>query len=117
MLQEACSHFNNKRCPLDPDVAAGFCGLHNVRHEQNGGAPVSNKKIELVKEIVQAGSDVAELATDAGVPGIGLMVIFVQGFYERHLQKRFAKFLSDAKVDQAMIDKILSDENYASMLL
>ena len=40
MLQEAGSHFNNKRCPLDPDVAAGFCGLHNVRHEQNGGAPV-----------------------------------------------------------------------------
>lgn len=75
---------------------------------------MSNKKIEWGKEIAQAGSDVAELAKDAGIPGIGLLANFAQSFYERHLQKRFSKFLSDAEVDKTMIDKILSDENYAN---
>lgn len=75
---------------------------------------MSNKRIEWGKEIAQAGNEVAELAKDAGVPGIGLLATFAQHFYERHLQKRFSKFLSDAEVDQEMIDKILADENYAN---
>lgn len=75
---------------------------------------MSNKRIEWGKEIAQAGNDVAELAKDAGVPGIGLLATFAQHFYEQHLQKRFSKFLSDAEVDQEMIGKILADENYAN---
>lgn len=75
---------------------------------------MSNKKIEWGKEIAQAGSDVAELAKDAGIPGIGLLATFAQHFYDQHLQKRFSKFLRDAEVDREMIDKILADENYAN---
>ncbi|WP_338415877.1 hypothetical protein [uncultured Sphaerotilus sp.] len=75
---------------------------------------MSNKRIEWGKEIAQAGNDVAELAKDAGIPGIGLLATFAQNFYERHLQKRFSKFLSDAEIDQEMIGKILADENYAN---
>lgn len=75
---------------------------------------MSNKKIEWGKEIAQTGSDLAELAKDAGVPGVGLLAKFAQHFYEEHLQKRFSKFLSDAEVDQEMIEKILADENYAN---
>ncbi len=31
MLQEVCSHLNNKMYRLGPDVSNGFCGLHCVR--------------------------------------------------------------------------------------
>jgi 8-oxo-dGTP pyrophosphatase MutT (NUDIX family) len=31
MLQEVCSIFKNQMYRLDPDVSAGFCGLHCVR--------------------------------------------------------------------------------------
>ena len=30
MLQEVCSHLNNKMYRLGPDVSTGFCGLHYV---------------------------------------------------------------------------------------
>ena len=73
-----------------------------------------DKRIEWGKEIVQAGSDVTDLAKDAGVPGIGLLAKFAQRFYDRHLQKRFAKFLSDAEVNEKMIDQISADENYSN---
>ena len=73
-----------------------------------------DKKVEWGKEIVQGGSDVAELAKDVDIPGIGLLAKFAQSFYDNHLQKRFAKFLSDAEVDQQMIDKISADENYSN---
>ena len=78
--------------------------------------PVQDKKIEWGKEIVQAGSDVADLSKDVGIPGIGLLAKFVQRFYDKHLQKRFEKFLSDAEVDEEMIDKISADENYSNYL-
>ena len=73
-----------------------------------------NKSIEWGKEIAQTGSDVAELAKDVGIPGIGLLAKFAQRFYDKHLQKRFAKFLSDAELDQEMIDKISADEDYSN---
>ena len=73
-----------------------------------------DKKIEWGKEIVQAGSDIATLAKDVGIPGIGLLAKFAQRFYDKHLQKRFAKFLSDAEVNEEMINKISADENYSN---
>ncbi len=75
---------------------------------------MNDKKIEWGKEIVQAGSDVADLAKDVGVPGIGLLAKFAQRFHDKHLQKRFAKFLADAEVDEEMIDKILANEDYSN---
>ena len=73
-----------------------------------------DKKIEWGKEIVQAGSDIATIAKDVGIPGVGLLAKFIQRFYDKHLQKRFAKFLSDAEVDEEMINKISADENYSN---
>ena len=75
---------------------------------------MSNKKIECAKEIAQTVSDVAELAKDAGVPGIGLLATFTQNFYKQHLNKRFSKFLSDAAIDHGMVEKILENEDYTN---
>jgi len=33
ILQEVCSHFNNKMYRLCPDVFTVFCGLHYVRRQ------------------------------------------------------------------------------------
>jgi hypothetical protein len=74
---------------------------------------VSDKKIEWGKEIVQTGSDVAELAKDVGIPGVGLIAKFAQHFYNKHLQKRFEEFLAAAEVDEELIEKILADEAYS----
>jgi len=78
---------------------------------------MQDKKIEWGKEIVQAGSDVATLAKDVGIPGIGLLAKFAQRFYDKHLQKRFEKFLADAEVGEEMINKISADENYSKRFL
>ena len=75
---------------------------------------MQNKKIEWGKEIVQAGSDAAELAKDVGIPGVGLLARFAQHFYEKHLQKRFEKFVSDAEIDEELISKISADETYSN---
>lgn len=75
---------------------------------------MQDKKIEWGKEITQAGSDVATLAADSGIPGVGLLAKFAQSFYNKHLQKRFEKFISDAEVDEEMIAKILEDETYSN---
>jgi len=77
---------------------------------------VQDKKIEWGKEIIQAGSDVASLANDSGIPGIGLLAKFVQVFYDKHLQKRFEKFLSDSEIDGEMMHRICEDENYSNYL-
>jgi hypothetical protein len=69
---------------------------------------MEDKRIEWGKEIVQAGSDFA------GIPGVGLLSKFAQHFYEKHLQKRFEKFISDAEVDKEMIKKISEDETYSN---
>lgn len=71
-------------------------------------------KIEWGKEIAQTGNDIADLAKDVGVPGIGLIARFAQHFYDKHLQKRFEKFVADAEVDQGLIDKIVSSESYSN---
>ena len=75
---------------------------------------MQNKKIEIGKEIIQATSDVADLAKDTGIPGIGLLATFAQHFYDKHLQKRFAFFLSDAEVDSKMIENIIENEDYSN---
>jgi len=75
---------------------------------------MNKNKFEWSKEVVQAGSDIAGLAAGAGVPGIGLVGKFVQNFYEKQLQKRFEKFISDADIDQDLLDRISKDESYSN---
>jgi hypothetical protein len=75
---------------------------------------MQDKKIEWGKEIIQTGSDVSSLAKDVGIPGIGLLAKFAQHFYDEHLRKRFEKFLSNAEVDNEMINKITENENYSN---
>jgi hypothetical protein len=75
---------------------------------------VNNKSIDRGMDVIQAGSDLSQLAQETGVPGVGLLGRFAQHFYQRHLQKRFEKFASDAAVDESMIEKIVSDENYSN---
>ncbi|PRY65365.1 hypothetical protein B0H98_103309 [Vreelandella songnenensis] len=75
---------------------------------------MQNNKVEWGKEIVQAGSDAAGLAKDVGIPGVGLLARFAQHFYDKHLQKRFEKFVSDAEVDEELISKVLVDETYSN---
>ena len=69
---------------------------------------MEDKRMEWGKEIIQVGSDVA------GIPGIGLLSKFAQHFYDKHLQKRFEKFISDAEIDEEMIKNILEDERYSN---
>lgn len=75
---------------------------------------MSEKKFEWGKEVVQAGSELAEMAQGVGTPGIGLVAHFAQSFYERQLQKRFGKFVTEAEVDQDLIQRILSDETHSN---
>lgn len=74
----------------------------------------NSDRIEWGKEILQAGSDIAEIGKDAGIPGIGLLARFTQTFYNSHLEKRFEKFISDAELDAEMIEKISNDETYSN---
>ncbi len=69
---------------------------------------MQDKKIDLGKEIIKTGGKVA------GIPGVELIIMFVQHFLDKHLKKRFAKFISDAEVDMEMIDKILKNETYSN---
>lgn len=77
---------------------------------------MSKNKIEWGKEIAQTGSDFSEIAKDVGIPGIGLVARFAQHFYDKHLQKRFEKFISEANIDGDLINKISSDEVYSNCL-
>ena len=69
---------------------------------------VQKERIEWGKEVVQAGSEAA------GILGVGLIVKFAHHFYDKHLQKRFEKFISDAEVDSEMISQIIEDETYSN---
>jgi hypothetical protein len=71
---------------------------------------MNSNSIEWGKEIVQAGSNITEIAKDVGIPGVGSPACFSQNFYEKHLQQRFEKFLSYAEIDQESVDNIMSDE-------
>lgn len=75
---------------------------------------MSKNKFDWGIKAFQATSDVAELATGAGVPGSGLIVSFSQFFYDKYLQKRFKKFITEAEVDQELIDEICNDEAYSN---
>lgn len=75
---------------------------------------MNSNSIEWGKEIVQFGSDIAELTKDVGVPGVGLLARFGQHFYEKHLQQRFERFVSTAEIDQELLKKIISDETYSN---
>ncbi|WP_083829086.1 hypothetical protein [Delftia sp. Cs1-4] len=74
------------------------------------------KKNDWGKEIIQAGSDVAGLASDAGIPGIGLIAKFADHFYNKHLQNRFKKFVSDAEIDDKLLSEIAENESYSNYL-
>jgi len=74
---------------------------------------MNHKIIEWGKEIVQAGSDIADL-TKVTIPGIGLLARFVQHFYNKHLQNRFEAFVAGAELDTEFIDKIMSNETYSN---
>ncbi len=75
---------------------------------------VSEKKIEWGKELLSAGSEVAELADSSGIPGVGLLGKFALVFYERQLRRRFSRFVTDAEVDESLVRKIISDETYSN---
>ncbi|ADP96732.1 hypothetical protein ABWH88_05275 [Marinobacter adhaerens] len=75
---------------------------------------MSQKKFEWGKEVLQAGNDVAGLAKDVGIPGIGLLARFAQEFYDTHLQRRFERFVSDAEIDEEFIESILDNETYSN---
>lgn len=62
----------------------------------------------------QFGSDLAEIAVGSGIPGVGTIVGFSRFFYDKYLQGRFEKFLTEAEVNQELIDKICDDEVYAN---
>lgn len=63
---------------------------------------------------LQFGSDLAEIAVGSGIPGVGAIVGFSRLFYDKYLQGRFEKFLTEAEVNQELIDKICDDEVYAN---
>ena len=75
---------------------------------------MQEKKIEWSKEIIQTCSDLAGLSNDIGIPGIGLLAKFAQHFCDVHLQKRFVKFLSNAEIDNELINRITENENYSN---
>lgn len=75
---------------------------------------MTNKYLEWGKEIAQTGSEVSDLASDIGVPGIGLIAKFAEHFYNKQLQKRFVTFISNAEVDEDLLTKISSDETYSN---
>ncbi|UST52943.1 hypothetical protein NF681_11370 [Comamonadaceae bacterium OTU4NAUVB1] len=77
---------------------------------------MSSKKIEIGREITEGVSEVLQAAGEAGIPGIGLVARVARTYYDRHLQKKFHTFLSDAEIDQDMINKIVADENYSNHL-
>ncbi|EQM94214.1 hypothetical protein DW203_13840 [Citrobacter portucalensis] len=75
---------------------------------------MKKNNIEWGKEIIQAGSDVAGLAKDVGIPGVGLVARFIQHFYDTQLQKRFEKFISDAEIDEQLLSKVSESEIYSN---
>lgn len=79
-----------------------------------GSLHVGHKKIAWGKEIAQTGNEIAGLARDVGVPSIGLLGRFAQHFYDKHLQRRFERFIAAADLDTEFIDKVASDETYSN---
>ncbi|HDH7803695.1 hypothetical protein RZO85_06120 [Raoultella ornithinolytica] len=75
---------------------------------------MKDKNLEWVKEFAQTGSEVYDLAKDVGVPGIGLTAKIIQLFLNKHLQKRFDTFISNAEVDEDLLSKISSSETYSN---
>lgn len=73
-----------------------------------------HRKIEWGKEIAETGSQIAGLAQDVGVPGIGVLAKFANNFYDKHLQKRFEKFITDSDVDEVFLEKILHNESHSN---
>jgi hypothetical protein len=75
---------------------------------------MENKKIEWGMEAVQLGSEVANLASGVGIPGIGLIGKFAQGFYNRYMISRFDNFCNNVEIDEELIQKIQDNENYSN---
>lgn len=65
-------------------------------------------------ETLQLVSDAAEMVAGSGVPGIGLIGMFAQNFYNQHLKKRFEDFCTNAEIDNDLIQKIQKNENFSN---
>jgi len=77
---------------------------------------MNNKKIEWGMEAIQLGSEIADVTKDLGVPGLGLIGKFSQVFYDKYLHLRFSKFCSDCDLNEELLKKIQSNEDYSNCL-
>lgn len=75
---------------------------------------MENKKIEWTKEVAQLASEIADVTKDIGIPGVGIIGKFAQEFYSRHLISRFNDFCKNAEIDEELIHKIQSNEDYSN---
>lgn len=75
---------------------------------------MENKKIEWTKEVVQLASEIADVSKDIGIPGVGIVGKFAQDFYNRYLISRFNDFCKNAEIDEDLLLKIQSNENYSN---
>jgi hypothetical protein len=77
---------------------------------------MSKTKNDIAKEFIQAGNDIAGLAADVGIPGIGLVTKITEIFYEKHLSKRFENFIKNSEIDIDIISKIQNDDDHMNRL-
>lgn len=75
---------------------------------------MENKKIEWTKEVVQLANEIADVSKDIGIPGVGIVGKFAQDFYNRYLISRFNDFCKNAEIDEDLLLKIQSNENYSN---
>jgi hypothetical protein len=69
-----------------------------------------SKAVEWGMEVANAANELS----DVGVPGVGLIGRFAQGYYNNYLEKRFEDFCNQADIDQDIIDKISENEEYSN---
>lgn len=75
---------------------------------------MENEKISWSIEAIQLTNELAGMAKDIGVPGIGLVGRFTQHFYSKYLLSRFDKFARDANLDEELLEKLLKNESYSN---
>jgi len=75
---------------------------------------MENDKISWGMEAIQLTNELAGMAKDVGVPGVGLLGRFTQHFYSKYLLSRFDKFIKDANVNEELLEKVIKNENYSN---
>lgn len=75
---------------------------------------MSKKTIEWGTETITFVNEVADAARGVGIPGIGLIGRFAQGYYDRSLLKRFERFCEYIELDEELLAKLQSNEDYAN---